>query len=105
MLAVLRGENRVTGVMLVRRRDVDDLDRRIGAKVFDRLVGPGRKILRKAAARLGSRISRGDQFDARIAERRQHHAERTAEACNADAQSSHGSPNSTRPRVLIRLTS
>ena len=105
MLAVLRGENRVTGMMLVRRRHVDDLDGRIGAKVFDRLVGPGRKILRKAAARLWARIGRGDQFDARIAERRQHHAECTAEARNADAQPSHGSPNSTRPRVLIRLTS
>ena len=105
VLAMLGSENRVARVMLMRRRDVNDLDRRIGAKVFDRFVGPGRKILRKAAARLCARVSRGDQLDARIAKRRQHHAERTPQTRNADAQSSHGSPNSTRPRVLIRLTS
>ena len=101
VLAVLRGENRVARVMLMRRRDIDDLDRRIGAKVFDRFVGPGRKILRKAAARLGARVGRGDQLDARIGE--------TSAASRVNARPrpatpmrslAHGSPNSTRPRVL-----
>ena len=37
MLAVPRGEHRVLGVKLMRRRHIDDLDRRVGAQLLDGL--------------------------------------------------------------------
>ena len=87
VLAVLRRKDRVLRVVLVRRRHIDDLDRRIGAKLLDRVVGLRRKVRREARPRLGARIGGGDQRDARIGhEGRQHDGERAAEPRDADPQ-------------------
>ena len=87
MLAVLGGEHRMTRVILMRRRHIDGLDRRIGAQLLDRLVGLGGEIGGKTRPRLGARIGRRDQRNARIArERRQHHGEGAAEAGDAEPQ-------------------
>ncbi len=109
VLAIARRKDRMRGVKLMRRRNVDDLDIRIGAKLLDRVVGPGGKILREAPPRFGSRISRANQRNTRVGrECRQHHGERAAEPRDADAQlpvpPAHAPSNSTASMLLIRLT-
>jgi hypothetical protein len=81
------GQDRVPDVMLVRRRHVDDLDRRIGAERLDGLVGVGGEVRREPRARLGPRVGRRHQGDPRIGrECRQHDRERAAEPHDPDPQ-------------------
>ena len=93
------------GMMLVRRRHIDDLDGRIGAELLDRLVGSCRKIRRKARRappgagrppRPARRADRGTSAASRV----------NARPSPATPMRSlrHGSAqHCTRPRVLIRL--
>ena len=53
MLAVRRGEPRVLGMVLMRARDIDGLDLRIGAKRGDRLIGRAAEIFREACRASG----------------------------------------------------
>ena len=87
VLAALRRKDRVLRVVLMRRRHIDDLDRRIGAQGFDRVVGLRRKVRREACPRLGARIGRRDQRDTRVGrEGRQHDGEGAPEPGDADPQ-------------------
>jgi hypothetical protein len=87
MLAVPGGEHRVAGVILMRRRHVDRLDRRVGAQLLDRRVAHGGEIRGEARPRLSAAIGRGHQRHPRIAhEGRQHQAEGAAEAGDAQTE-------------------
>ena len=87
VLAASHREDRVLRMVLMRRRHVDDLDRRIGTKGFDRVVGLRRKVRREACPRLGARVGCRDQRDARVGhEGRQHDGEGAAKSRDADPQ-------------------
>ncbi len=87
MLAVLRGEGCVARVMLVRRRHIDDLDRRIGAEFLDAPIGFRREFGGEARPRLRPRVGGSDQFHMGVAhESRQHHRKGAAKPRNAEAQ-------------------
>jgi hypothetical protein len=87
VLAALRRKDGVFGVMLVRRCHIDDFDRRIGAKVLDGGVGPGRKIRREPGLCLGTRVGRRHQHDARVVdEGRQHDGKGATEPRDTDPQ-------------------
>src|SRR4051794_26071893 len=90
--------------MLVWCCHIDDFDVWISAHFVNGRIGLGREIGRKALPRFGARIGGGYERDTWVAcKRRQHHGERAAQPSNADAQLSHGFPNSTRQRPLIKL--
>ena len=91
MLAVLRGEHRMLRVILMRRRDIDRLDRRVGAQFLDGFVAFGGKIRGKPPPRLGPGIRRSHQRHARIAGKsRQHHGECAAEAGHTQTELAFG---------------
>jgi hypothetical protein len=108
VLAVPRRKNGMRRVILMRGRHIDDLDRRIGAQFFNRLVRPGGEIRRKTRPRLRARIGGRDQRDARVlGECRQHHGECTAKPRDTQTQlallPAHVSPTSTACRIFIRV--
>ncbi len=96
----------VVGMELMRRCDVDRLDRAIAAQLVDRRVGRRLgKILAEARARLGARVSAGHHLDQRMQrEGGQHQAEGAAQSGDAEAQPSltHGRCPAPR-RVPFRL--
>ena len=57
MLAVPGGEHRMTGVILMRRRHIDRLDRRIGAQFLDGRHSRGRRNPRRSAPAPPARVS------------------------------------------------
>ena len=87
MFAVLRGKRRVLRVVLMRRRDIDRLDGRIGAQLLDGCVTSGGEVRGETLPRLGARVRGRHQRDARIAGKcRQHHAKCAAKTGHAKTQ-------------------
>ena len=75
MFAVLRRKRRVLRVVLMRGRDINRLDVRIGAQRLDGCVTSGGKLLGKTLPGFGPRVRGRHQRDARISGKcRQHHA-------------------------------
>jgi hypothetical protein len=73
MLAGAGGCHRVLAMELVRARDIDRIDRRIGAQRIDCLMRPHAEIGLEAMPGFRPRIGGAGERDARIAdERRQH---------------------------------
>ena len=102
VLAGGRCRERVRRVKRVRRRDIDRLDVAIGTKRLDRRVRAAAEIVFELLPRIGTRIRRGDQFDATIAgERRQHQHERPAEAGHTEAQRARGAHDTSPSLRLI----
>ena len=87
MLAGAGSERGVSGVELMRRRDVDDFDGRIRAKVVYVRIGPRIEVAREGVARRVMRIGRGHECHAGVRGRGAHH-NRTghAEARNGKAK-------------------
>ena len=73
----------------MRRRDIDDLDPRVGAQRLHGGKYTSLVFLPEAPARLGSRVGAGDDLDARIAEGRGGDGEGAAQAGYADFQFFH----------------
>ena len=77
----------VLDVILMWRRDVDDLDARIGAHILNAFVGPAGEILLEPRARFRPRIGAGDDLDALVHDERRHHERKgAAEASDAHAE-------------------
>ena len=90
MLARGKGKTRMLRMELVRRRNVQHFERRIGAQLFHRRIGTTAKVALELRARLGARVGRGDQRDARVGrERGRHQRERASEAGDADTHCLH----------------
>jgi hypothetical protein len=89
VLAARAGEAGVRGVELMRRCDINDLHRRVGAQVLHIGVGTCAVILRESFARLGAGIGAGHDFHARVAERRRRDGERAAQAGHTDSHLFH----------------
>ena len=86
MLAVCRGEPRVLGMVLMRARDIDDLDLRVGAERVDGFVGRATEVRLETLPRLRPRIGGGDHGDPWVLlQRRQHDGEGAAEAGDTHA--------------------
>jgi len=91
VLAGRKGEARVLGMKLMRRRNVERLDRRIATQLRHAGVGASAEIALELRARLRARIARRRQFDPPVGrERRRHQRERATESCNAEADCPHG---------------
>ena len=87
VLAVLCGQQRMLGVILVWRRHIDHVDSRIGTKLVYGCVAAGRKLFGEALPCLRARVRRCHQFDARIGSKgRQHHGKCAAKTGHADTK-------------------
>ena len=73
MFSALGRELHMRGMMLVRRRDIDDLDIRIGAEFFDGRVSPRAELGCEQRSSFRQRIGAGDQTNARVIRERRHH--------------------------------
>ena len=72
---------------LMRRRDIDRVDGRIGAERRDRVVGLCGEILGEALARLGARVGGGNEPHRRVAGKcRQHHRKGAAKPGDAETE-------------------
>ena len=92
MLAVPGGEHRVADVILMRGRDIDRLDPRVGAQLLDRGIARGGEIRGKARPGLGAGIRRRHQRHARIGGKgRQHQGKGAAEAGDTQTKPAFGS--------------
>ena len=77
--------NRMGGMELVRRRDVDGSDRRVLAQRADIRIGARVEVAREGLAWGGERIGRGAQAESGMPRRRpHHHGARHAEPGNAE---------------------
>jgi hypothetical protein len=99
VLALRRCDASVVRVELVRRRNVDDFDRRVGAERLDRVVRLRAELPLELPPRLRARIGGGDQLDPGIGrEGRDHQREGAAEAGDAELERRGGGH-----RGLVRL--
>src|SRR5579859_6142914 len=89
MLAVLQGLDGLPGMMLMRRSDVDCLDRRIAAQVFESRVRPRAEIAGKGFTWALERIHGGAQDDMRMRGRGADH-ERAGKAEAGDCETDRG---------------
>ena len=86
MLAARGCQRDVRGVMLMWRSDVDHLDAFVGAKLVDRRVHSRAEVRGEAPGRVGARVCRGNQLEARIrGQGREHQRERAPQTGDADA--------------------
>ena len=85
VLAVLGRHDGVRRVELVRRRDVDDLDRRVGGELLHVGVGRGIEVAGEGLARAGMRIGGGAQRIAGVGRRGVDH-DRPGHAETADSE-------------------
>ncbi len=82
------GEARVLGMKLVRRRDVDRIDRGVIAQAANILVDLGIEVAGECRARRGLGLRGGNNAEALVARRCVHHdGARHAEADDAEADS------------------
>jgi hypothetical protein len=104
------GETRMFGMKLVRRRDVDRIDRRVVAQPAYVVMRSGVEVAGERFARRRLRLRRGGDAEAWVARRRVHHdGARHAEADDAEADGRGGvidhapSPCSTRNPAIVTL--
>ena len=87
MLAGAGRDFGMIGMELVRRRDVNRVDRRIGAHFRDAVTGGAAEIGLEPGARLGARVDRRHDVEPRVQGKgRQHHREPPSQPGDAEFQ-------------------
>ena len=89
VLAGLGRLRRMLAMELMRRRDIDRVDGRIGAERRDRVIGVCGKFLGEALAGLRAGVGGGNEPHRRVARKcRQHHRKRAAKPGDAETERS-----------------